>query len=54
MSEKEMMQLYAAGKNKVDDLQREICKLLIGKGLSYRQAELLLESTKDLLKDAKI
>ena len=53
MSEKEMMQLYAAGKNKVDDLQREICKLL-GKGLSYRQAELLLESTKDLLKDAKI
>lgn len=54
MTENEMMILYMAGKNKVDELQREICKLLIGKGLSYRQAELLLENTKDLLKDAKI
>lgn len=54
MTENEMMVLYTAGKNKVEELQREICKLLIGKGLSYRQAELLLENTKDLLKDAKI
>lgn len=36
------------------DLSNQICKLLVNTGLSFRQAESLLEYTKDRLKDAKI
>lgn len=35
-------------------LSGEICKLLVNTGLSFRQAEALLDYTKDRLKDAKI
>lgn len=38
----------------IDEIIRSICLPLIGKGLSFRQAECLLEMAKERLKDAKI
>lgn len=35
------------------EISRSIIQQLSGKGLTYRQAEMLLEYTKDLLKDTK-
>lgn len=36
------------------EISRELCNQLINKGLSFGQAEALLEYAKDLLKGAKI
>lgn len=38
----------------IDETVRSICKTLVGKDLSFRQAECLLEMAKESLKDAKI
>lgn len=40
--------------NTIDEAVKSICQTLIGKGLSFRQAECLLEMAKERLKDAKI
>lgn len=40
--------------NTIDEAINSICQPLIGKGLSFRQAECLLEMAKERLKDAKI
>ncbi len=39
---------------KREEIPRQICQLLIKKGLSFAQAEALLELSKDLLKNAEI
>ena len=36
------------------DVTNAVCQQLIGKGLSFRQAEAVLDYAKDLLKNAKI
>lgn len=40
--------------DKLRDIPNDICKLLIGNGLTFQQAELLLEVAKTRLRMAKI
>lgn len=40
--------------NTIDEIVKSICKTLVGQGLSFRQAECLLEIAKEKLKDARI
>lgn len=46
--------LIGVAPNILDETIKTLCKTLIGKGLSFRQAECLLEIAKEQLKDAKI
>ena len=46
--------LMGVKSNVIDETVKSICQMLIGKELSFRQAEYLLEIAKEKLKDAKI
>lgn len=52
MNDMQKNALNGMGRDVISELPREIAGLCIKKGLTYRQAEALLELTKDLLKDA--
>lgn len=46
--------LRSIPEEKRDNIPREICQCLIKKGLSFAQAEVLLDIARDLLKGAEI
>lgn len=56
MKDKHIKDLNSIGDKKlVEELPREICSVVLNKGLTYAQARALLEYAKDLLKQgAKI
>lgn len=46
--------LYGVDAKTINDVVVNICTAVRGKGLSFRQAEALMDITKEKLKDAKI
>lgn len=47
-------ELDGIGATQLRDIPREICRCLVKKGLTFAQAEALLEVAKDLLRNAEI
>lgn len=54
MTEAAREQLKQVGRDLVKEIPATICAQLIGRGLSFAQAEAMLERAKDLLRDAII
>ena len=54
LTDRELDIMRTIPKDKLQSLPSEICALLIGKGLSFAQAQVLLSYSKDLLEEAKI
>lgn len=54
MTDAAKKELDGIGATQLRDIPREICRCLVKKGLTFAQAEALLEVAKDLLRNAEI